>query len=86
LRIAYIDMGAILAQQNHHQEAIAALQNAVRLGPLQPDAHLRLGRLYRAMGNTVAAEKEFSKLRELHQKADDDIASKMSGSPPAVQQ
>ena len=81
LRIAYIDMGAILAQQNHYQEAIAALQHAEKLDPSQPDAHLRLGRLYKATGNTVAAEKEFSKLRELHQKADDDIASKMSASP-----
>src|SRR5712691_4766647 len=80
LRIAYLDMGAILAQQNHHQDAIAAFQHAETLDPSKPDAHLRLGRLYKAAGNNVAAEKEFSKLRELHQKADDDIASKMSGS------
>ena len=33
-----------------------------------------------------AAEKEFAKLRELHQKADDDIASKMSASPPSLPQ
>jgi tetratricopeptide (TPR) repeat protein len=86
LRIAYIDMGTILAQQNHSQEAIAALRRAESLDPLQPDAHLRLGRLYKAAGNNVAAEKEFSKLRELHQKADDDIASKMSASPPSLPQ
>jgi Flp pilus assembly protein TadD len=78
-------MGGILAQQNHHQDAIAALQYAERLDASQPDAHLRLGRLYKAAGDRVAAEKEFSKLRELHQKADDDIASKMSGSVPALQ-
>ena len=86
IRIAYLDTGAILAQQNHTQEAIAALQRAERLDPSQPDAHLRLGRLYQASGNTAAAQKEFAKLRELHQKADEDIASKMSGaSPPAHQ-
>jgi tetratricopeptide (TPR) repeat protein len=85
LRIAYLDMGAILAQQNQHQEAIAAFQQAEKLDPAQPDAHLRLGRLYQAMGEKAAAQKEFAKLRELHQKADEDIASKMSGSQPALQ-
>lgn len=86
IRIAHLDIGAILAQQNHTQEAIAALQHAERLDPSQPDAHLRLGRLYQASGNTAAAQREFAKLRELHQKADEDIASKMSGaSPPAHQ-
>jgi len=85
LRIAYLDMGAILAQQNQHREAIAAFQQAEKLDPAQPDAHLRLGRLYQAMGEKVAAQKEFAKLRELHQKADEDIASKMSGSQPALQ-
>ena len=85
LRIAYLDMGVILAQQNHHQEALAALQHAERLDPAQPDAHLRLGRLYQVMGDKPAAQKEFARLRELHQKADDDIASKMSGPPPSLQ-
>ena len=75
-------MGAILAEQNHHQEAIAAFRQAEKMDPTQPDAHLRLGRLYQATGNPAAAQKEFAKLRELHQKADEDIASKMSGSPP----
>lgn len=75
-------MGAILAGQNRHQEAIAALLEAEKLDPAQPDAHLRLGRLYQATGNPVAAQKEFAKLRELHQKADEGIASQMSGSPP----
>ena len=69
-------------EQNHHQEAIAALRHAEKLDPAQPDAHLRLGRLYQATGNPAAAQKEFAKLRELHQKADEDIASQMSGSPP----
>jgi tetratricopeptide (TPR) repeat protein len=86
IRLAHLDMGGILAQQKHLPEAIAALQHAERLDPLQPDAHLRLGRLYQASGNTAAAQKEFAKLRELHQKADEDIASKMSGAPPPAHQ
>jgi len=82
LRVAYLDIGAILAQQNQHQDALAALLRAEKLDPAQPDVHLRLGRLYQAMGNKLEAQKEFAKLRELHQKSEDDISSKMSGSSP----
>jgi len=34
------------------------------------------------MGQTASAEQEFAKVKELHQKADEDIASKMPGKPP----
>jgi tetratricopeptide (TPR) repeat protein len=80
LRFAYVDMGAVLMQQKRYPEAMAALQRAVKLDPTQPDAHFRLGRLYQAMGNTADAEREFAKVRELHEKADD-LASKMPRSP-----
>jgi tetratricopeptide (TPR) repeat protein len=86
IRVAYLDIGAILAQQNQHKDALAALQRAEKLDPAQPDVHLRLGRLYQAMGNKLEAQKEFAKLRELHQKSEEDISSKMSGSPPPAKQ
>jgi hypothetical protein len=35
------------------------------------------------MGNTSASQKEFVTVRELHQKADEDLTSKMSASPPS---
>ena len=67
-------------------EAAAALLHAEKLDPTQPDAHFRLARVYQAMGNTVDARKEFAKVRELHQKAGDDVASKMPNpSPPLAQ-
>lgn len=47
---------------------MTALQRAVELDPAQPDAHFRLVRLYQAMGNTPPAQKEFAKVRELHEK------------------
>jgi tetratricopeptide (TPR) repeat protein len=71
-----------MAQQNQHEDALAALLRAEKLDPAQPDVHLRLGRLYQAMGNKEEAQKEFAKLRELHQKSEEDISSKMSGAPP----
>jgi tetratricopeptide (TPR) repeat protein len=86
VRIAYVDLGAILMQQKHYPEALAALQHAVKLDPAQPDSHFRLGRLYRAMGNAAAAQQEFAKVRELHEKANDDVASKLAAPQPAVAQ
>ena len=57
---------------------------AVALEPNQPDAHYQLGRLYQALGKPAEAEKELQKVRELHEKADEGVASKMSASPPAL--
>jgi tetratricopeptide (TPR) repeat protein len=86
IRFAYIDLGVVLMQQKRYPDALAALQHAIKLDTSQPDAHFRLGRLYQAMGNTAGSEREFAKVKELHQKADDDIASKMSKQPSAPSQ
>jgi tetratricopeptide (TPR) repeat protein len=83
IRIAYIDLGTVLMQQKLYAEALAALQQAVKLDPTRPDAHFRLGRLYQAMGEADKAEREFIKVRELHEKGDEGIASKMSKLPAA---
>jgi tetratricopeptide (TPR) repeat protein len=81
IRIAYLDIGAILSEQKKYPEALAALLRAEKLDPAQPDAHYRLARLYRAMGNVPAAEREFARVSELHEKAED-LVPKMSATPP----
>ena len=82
IRIAYVDIGAIFSEQKKYQEALVALQHAEKLDPAQPDAHYRLARLYRAMGNVVAAEREFARVSELQEKSED-MAPKMSSPMPA---
>jgi tetratricopeptide (TPR) repeat protein len=77
LRIAYLDLGAVLMELKRNPEALTALQRAVALDPSQPDAHFRLGRLYQVMGQNEKAAQEFAKVQQLHQKADEDVASKM---------
>jgi tetratricopeptide (TPR) repeat protein len=84
IRIAFLDMGTILAQEKRYDEAVAALQRAVELDPAQPDAHYRLARVYQEMGKTAESQKEFAKVRELHEKADEAVASKMSAAPPSL--
>jgi tetratricopeptide (TPR) repeat protein len=86
IRIAHLDLGAILTEQGRYPAAIVALKRAVELDPEQPDAHYRLGRVYQATGNQAAAQKEFAKVRELHDKAEEDVARKMSAAPPPIQQ
>jgi tetratricopeptide (TPR) repeat protein len=86
IRIAYLDMGTILAQQKRYDEAVAALQRAVKLEPAQPDAHYRLAHVYQAMGNAEESQKEFAKVHELHEKADESVASKMPTAPPSPPQ
>jgi tetratricopeptide (TPR) repeat protein len=86
IRIAYVDLGAILTQKKRYPEALAALKQAVKLDPSQPDAHFRLGKLHQTMGNMNAAEQEFTKVRELHEKQNDDVASKMTRPAPTVPQ
>jgi predicted Zn-dependent protease len=77
IRVAYVDLGAALMQMKRNTEALTALKRAVELDPTQPDAHFRLGRLYQSMGEKEKARVEFAKVQELHQKADEDVASKM---------
>jgi len=86
VRNAYIDLGVVLTEQKRYGEAVAALQRAVKLDPAQPDAHYRLARVYQAMGDTAESQREFAKVRELHEKADEDLTHKMSASPPPLSQ
>jgi tetratricopeptide (TPR) repeat protein len=86
LQFAYVDLGATLMEQKQYRDAIIALKRAEQLNPSQPDAHYRLARVYRAMGNTADAQKEFSLVRELHRKANEPLASKISDAPPPLPQ
>jgi tetratricopeptide (TPR) repeat protein len=86
IRIVYVDLGVIHTQRKEYKEALAALRRAEKLDPSQPDVHYRLGRLYQAIGKSEVAQQEFAKVRQLHEKDDDDLAHKMSGSPPPPKQ
>ena len=84
VRIAYVDLGAIYAQQEKYEEAQAALRHAIALDPAQADAHYQLARIYRTRGNNAAAEKELATVRELHKKADESLVDKVSKGPPEL--
>jgi len=79
LRLAFVDMGVILTEQKKYQEALATLQRAEKLDSSQPDVHYRLGRLYQAMGKTAEAQKEMARVKELHEKEEEEVSRKMAG-------
>jgi len=83
-RFAYLDMSSILVDQKRYPEALDALRHAVKLNPLESDAHFRMGRVYQLIGNRTAAEKEFAKVRELKKKEDEDLAAKVKKLPLAA--
>jgi tetratricopeptide (TPR) repeat protein len=82
IRVAYVDLGTIFSQQKKYTEALAALQHAEKLDPAQPDAHYRLSRVYREMGNASASQQELAKFQKLQEKAED-VGSKMPDAPPS---
>jgi len=86
LRFARLCLGRALTELKQYQEAVAALQRAIALDPSEPDAHYQLGRVYRALGDRAASQKEFERVRQLQRRADEDLARKMSASPPALPQ
>jgi Flp pilus assembly protein TadD len=81
VRLAFMDIGSILVDQEQYKDALAAFRQAVKLDPMETDAHFRLGHVYQVLGNNAAAEKEFAKVRELKQKHDQAIASKLAKKP-----
>lgn len=87
---AHVLVGEALDGVGKTAEAIAEFQAAAKAAPQEPHVHFglgyvyfRLGRVYQTMGNKSAAQKEFANVRELRQKQDD-VASKMPASPPAL--
>lgn len=85
IRLAYIDRGILLSEENKHKDAIADFRKAIALDPGQPDAHYRLARAYQALGESSEAEKEFALARQLRQELDTRLTPKMSSAPPALQ-
>ena len=85
IRLAYIDRGIMLSEENKYKDAIADFRKAIELDPGQPDAHYRLARAYQALGESTEAEKEFKRVQQLRQELDTRLTPKMSSAPPALQ-
>jgi tetratricopeptide (TPR) repeat protein len=61
----YVNLGSLLAEQGHSQEATAPLEKAVALAPQNAYCHLTLGVFYRKNGYTEKARSELLRATEL---------------------
>lgn len=57
----YLDLGMLLMQQGHAEEAVPYLQKAVALNDQNPRAHEELGRVYERLHNLLGAQVELQK-------------------------
>ena len=84
--LAHLDLGVIDADANRREDALRELGTAEKLAPNDVNAHWRLGRLYRSLGNMDLAKAEFDKAKSITQTADTDLANKLKrqvGETPA---
>lgn len=65
---ALIGLGKSLVSAGRPQDAVAPLEQAVRLDPANPNAHYQLSFAYRRVGRDQEAEKELLAYREDHDK------------------
>ena len=65
MRLAHLDLGIVLAAKDDSDEAARHFREAIRIDPLKPDAHYRLGRLWSSLGRQKEAEVEFEKVKTL---------------------
>jgi tetratricopeptide (TPR) repeat protein len=86
LRLAYLDLGTIFIQQKRYPDAVTALRAAENLDPTQSDAHYRLARLYRDMGNQSASDEEFEAVRQVQKQKQEgtDLAMKMAATASPI--
>jgi tetratricopeptide (TPR) repeat protein len=61
----YIDLGLLLLEQNHAQEAIPYLARGVEISPEEPRAHAALGKAYSKTNDLHKAQAEFEKAVDL---------------------
>jgi tetratricopeptide (TPR) repeat protein len=65
----FIGLGKSLVSAGRAQDAVAPLENAVKLEPRNPNAHYQLSFAYRRLGRAEEAQKELAAYKETHEKS-----------------
>lgn len=79
LHLVHQDLGVYYQDAKQPGLALKEFQEAVRTAPDNYDAHYRLARLYRQLGRTADADREFAIVQKLHQKNDEAPLMRLSG-------
>ncbi len=67
------------ADEKQNEKAVAEFRVAIQTDPSSYDAHYRLARLYRELGRTAEADREFATVQKLHQQKTEEPLMKISG-------
>ena len=78
LALGHLDLGIVLAQAGHKQEAVREMKDAARLDPNDVNVHWRLGRLYRSMDMKDEAKVEFDKASSITKATDTALVNKIN--------
>lgn len=73
-----LDLGIVYAETGRKDDALRELQAGAALKPSDVNVHWRLGRLYRSMGQTAEAKREFDKASSLNKAADEALLDVLS--------
>jgi tetratricopeptide (TPR) repeat protein len=77
----HVDLGIVYADANRKEDAAKEFREAIKLAPNNVNAHYRLGRLYRSMGQTAEAKAELEKANSLNKAEDERLLKVMSKIP-----
>ena len=86
ISMGHLDLGIVYAEAGQDADALRELKAAAALKPSDLNVHLRLGRLYRAMGKTSEATIEFNKARSVSKAKHDALLQVLSAGTPAQAQ
>jgi tetratricopeptide (TPR) repeat protein len=87
IELAHLDLGVIDADAGRQGDALRELATAEKLAPNDVNAHWRLGRLYRSLGNMDLAKAEFDKAKSITQTVDTNLVNQLNspaGKTPAA--
>jgi tetratricopeptide (TPR) repeat protein len=83
--LTHFHLGVMALERKQYSRAIDQLKRAIALSPQRAEPHYRLAQAYRAAGDLTAARAELERVKTLHQRNQDDIVVKVSGSKPTAQ-
>jgi tetratricopeptide (TPR) repeat protein len=75
---AHLDLGILAADVGENDEALRQMEIAAKQQPAEVSIHMRLGRLYKAMGKIAEAKAEFAKANTLTHASDEDLMRMMA--------
>ncbi|HEX8813246.1 MAG TPA: hypothetical protein VF742_14755, partial [Terracidiphilus sp.] len=81
---AHLDLGILAADAGQNEEALRQMLLAAKQRPEEVNIHMRLGRLYKAMGKSAESRAEFAKANTLTHANDEDLVRKLQPKQPVV--